>query len=146
VAGYACFNDGSLRDYQKRAPIPTAGKNFASSGSMGPWLVTKDEVPDPQSLSITTQLNGDTVQSASTDDMIFDVRYLVSYISEFAVLQPGDVIATGTPSGVGFRRDPQRFMVPGDELTIEFGGVGLLRNRVIDEQAGLSAAARKGTT
>jgi 2-keto-4-pentenoate hydratase/2-oxohepta-3-ene-1,7-dioic acid hydratase in catechol pathway len=133
IAGYTCFNDGSLRDYQKHTAFPTPGKNFAASGAMGPWLVTADEVPEPQALRITTTIGDEVVQSANTDDMIFKIGEMVSYISDFAYLQPGDVIATGTPSGVGFRRSPQRFLKPGEVLTIEFEGVGSLQNTIVDE-------------
>ena len=112
---------------------------------MGPWLVTADEVPDPQSLRITTRIGDEVVQSANTNDMIFSIGEMVSYISEFAYLQPGDVIATGTPSGVGFRRTPQRFLKPGEVLTVEFEGVGSLQNTIVDE-ADLPALAPLPTT
>jgi len=133
VAGYANLNEGSIRDYQKHSPFPTAGKNFPASGSMGPWVVTADEVPDPQDLTITTTVDGEVLQSAHTSDMIFAVDALVAYISEFTVLQPGDVISTGTPSGIGFRRTPQRFLRPGETVAVEFSGLGRLENPIVAE-------------
>jgi 2-keto-4-pentenoate hydratase/2-oxohepta-3-ene-1,7-dioic acid hydratase in catechol pathway len=133
VAGYTCFNDGSVRDYQKRGPFPAPGKNFACAGSAGPWLVTKDEIPDPHTLAITTRVNDDVVQSDHTSQMWFTVEAIVRYLSEFTVLQPGDVIATGTPGGVGVCLSPQRFLTPGDVLTVEIERIGTLRNSVIDE-------------
>ncbi len=144
VVGYTILNDGSVRDYQKRVSgFLTPGKNFDRSGSLGPWIVTADEIDDVQRLALRTTLNGDVMQAADTGDMIFDVATLVSFISEFASLQPGDVIATGTPSGVGVRREPPRFLVPGDELAIEIDGVGILENTVID---GPHVGSLKGRT
>jgi 2-keto-4-pentenoate hydratase/2-oxohepta-3-ene-1,7-dioic acid hydratase in catechol pathway len=136
VGAYANFNEGSVRDYQKHTSVPTAGKNFPASGAMGPWIVTADEVPDPHVLAVSTTIDGEVMQSANTDDLIFDVDAVVSYISEFAHLQPGDVIATGTPSGIGFRRDPKRFLKPGETVTIEVEGLGKLVNVVRDELEG----------
>jgi len=133
VAAYSVFNDGSLRDYQKGAPILTAGKNFFHSGAMGPSLVTADEVRDPQALQIRTWLNGDLMQNASTADMIFDVATIIAYITEFTPLRPGDVIVTGTPAGVGFKRKPPRFLKPGDVLKMEIGNLDPLENSVEDE-------------
>jgi 2-keto-4-pentenoate hydratase/2-oxohepta-3-ene-1,7-dioic acid hydratase in catechol pathway len=140
VAGYTVFNDGSVRDYQKRvSAFLTPGKNFFQSGSLGPWIVTAEELGNPARLDLTTRINGRTVQSASTAEMIFDVRALVSFVSEFAVLQPGDIIATGTPSGVGFRDNPPWYLVPGDIITIELGGIGILENSVREEKQALEA-------
>jgi 2-keto-4-pentenoate hydratase/2-oxohepta-3-ene-1,7-dioic acid hydratase in catechol pathway len=133
VAGYTCFNDGSVRDWQQRSTHFTAGKNFAASGSMGPWLVTRDEVPDPHALTLVTRINGEEYQRTSTGDMIFDIPRLIEYISAFAVLEPGDVIATGTPSGVGAYREPRRWLVPGDEVEVDISTLGVLRNPVVGE-------------
>jgi 2-keto-4-pentenoate hydratase/2-oxohepta-3-ene-1,7-dioic acid hydratase in catechol pathway len=135
VAGYTCFNDGSVRDYQKHGPFPAPGKNFAYAGSAGPWLVTSDAVPDPQALSITTRINDEVVQSDHTSQMHFTVARIVSYLSEFTILQPGDLIATGTPGGVGVCLKPQRFLVPGETLTVDVESVGTLQNDVVDENA-----------
>src|SRR5690606_37008394 len=110
VAGYACFNEGSCRDWQYHTAQGVPGKNFAATGGFGPWTVTADEIPDPQVLDISTVLNGRTMQSANTKDMIFDVATVIAYVSNMSELQPGDVIASGTPSGVGQSRDPQVFM------------------------------------
>lgn len=133
VAGYTIFNDGSLRDYQRAAPNLTAGKNFFHSGAMGPSIVTADEVPDPQNLRLRTLINGEVMQDANTKDMIFNIGAIIEYITEFTPLRPGDVIATGTPSGVGFVRKPPRFLVPGDDLVMEIEGLDTLRNSIVDE-------------
>jgi acylpyruvate hydrolase len=133
VFGYTVFNDGSLRDFQKRGPELTPGKNFYHSGALGPWIVTADEVPHPQEIDYTTTLAGEVMQSANTRDMIFDIVAVIVAISEYAHLQPGDVIATGTAAGVGFRRTPPRFMQPGETVRIEFDGVGALENPVVEE-------------
>jgi 2-keto-4-pentenoate hydratase/2-oxohepta-3-ene-1,7-dioic acid hydratase in catechol pathway len=135
VAGYSVFNDGSVRDYQKRGPEITQGKNFFRTGALGPWLVTADEVGDPQDIHLTTTLSGEVMQSSNTKEMIFDVATLIATISEFSYLQPGDVIATGTPAGVGFRRSPQRFMQPGERVQVAFDRVGVLENKIVDEVA-----------
>lgn len=131
VAGYTCFLDGSVRDYQKDSF--TAGKNFDSSGACGPWLVPAANVPDPQALMLTTRINGDVVQQASTADMIHSVAQLISYISIFTHLETGDVIATGTPAGVGAGRNPPRWLVPGDKVEVEIEKIGILANTVISE-------------
>lgn len=133
IAGYACYNDGSVRDWQRHTHQFTPGKNFPGSGGFGPWLVTADEVPDPFALTLTTRLNGQEVQKASTDLMIFDLKQLIAYISGFTKLNPGDVIITGTPGGVGDKRNPPLYMKPGDVAEVEISGVGLLRNPVIAE-------------
>jgi 2-keto-4-pentenoate hydratase/2-oxohepta-3-ene-1,7-dioic acid hydratase in catechol pathway len=135
VAGYSCFAENSLRDFQSHSRQATAGKNFEQSGAFGPCLVTADEIPDPAKLTLTTRLNGLEVQRASTADLIFPVPLLISYISSFTRLLPGDVIATGTPKGVGSARKPQLWMKPGDVLEVEISGIGVLRNRVVDEVA-----------
>jgi 2-keto-4-pentenoate hydratase/2-oxohepta-3-ene-1,7-dioic acid hydratase in catechol pathway len=135
VAGYAIFNDVSIRDWQiKKPPIQCgAGKNFDASGPFGPDLVTADEIPDPQALKIELTVNGVVKQSSTTESMIFDVATLIEFISTFTTLEPGDVIATGTPSGVGNFRDPPEFLVAGDTVRIEIEGVGVQTNPVIDE-------------
>lgn len=128
VAGYSCFLDGSVRDYQKHSF--TAGKNFDSSGACGPWLVPAREIPDPQALQLTTRVNGDVMQHASTADMIFSVAFVISYISEFTHLEPGDVLATGTPAGVGAGRTPPVWLKPGDHIDVEIENIGTLSNSV----------------
>ncbi len=131
VAGYACFNDGSIRDWQKHSV--SAGKNFPSTGGFGPWMVTKDEIPDPAALTLTTRLNGAEVQHAGTDMLIFPIPRLIAYVSAFTALNPGDVIATGTPEGVGLTRTPPLWMKPGDVVEVEISGIGTLRNPVVAE-------------
>ena len=133
VAGYTCLMDGSLRDYQRHGSQFTPGKNFDRSGSMGPWLVTSDELPDPSVLNLETRLNGEIMQSAPVSDLKFDVPHLIEYISGFSKLQPGDVISTGTPAGVGFARDPQVWLQPGDTLEVDIDGIGVLANPVVAE-------------
>jgi 2-keto-4-pentenoate hydratase/2-oxohepta-3-ene-1,7-dioic acid hydratase in catechol pathway len=131
VAGYTCFNDGSIRDFQEHSV--TAGKNFPATGPLGPWMVTADEIPDPTRLHLTTRLNGEEVQSSATDCLIYSIPTLISYASSFTPLVPGDIIATGTPQGVGHRRSPQKWMKPGDVIEVEISGIGLLRNTIVDE-------------
>lgn len=133
VAGYACFNDGSIRDWQFHSSQFTAGKNFQKSGSIGPWMVTQDEIPDPGALALTTRLNGNIVQEGSTADMLFDLPSLIEYITSFTVLQPGDIIVTGTPAGVGFSRRPPLYMKAGDVVEVAIERIGVLRNPVVDE-------------
>ena len=135
VAGYACYNDASIRDWQRHTSQFTPGKNFPHTGSFGPWLVTAEEIPDPSSLSLTTRLNGEVMQHATTDMLIFTIPVLINYISRFTRLEPGDVISTGTPGGVGFKRDPQIFMKSGDRVEVEISGIGTLTNSIIFEQA-----------
>jgi 2-keto-4-pentenoate hydratase/2-oxohepta-3-ene-1,7-dioic acid hydratase in catechol pathway len=132
VAGYACFVDGSVRDYQKFSV--TSGKNFPGTGPLGPWIVTADEIPDPTLLTLTTRLNGQEVQKSGTDLLIYSVPQIIAFCSDFTPLAPGDVIATGTPEGVGHRRNPPLWMKPGDVLEVEISGIGTLRNRVVDEK------------
>ncbi|HSW20078.1 MAG TPA: fumarylacetoacetate hydrolase family protein [Ramlibacter sp.] len=135
VAGYSIFNDGSIRDYQLRTNQWTLGKNFDASGSFGPEFVTADELPAGASgLRIRCRLNGETLQDANTKDMIFDVATLVSVCSEAMALQPGDIIITGTPSGVGIARKPQVWMKPGDICEVEIERIGILRNGIVDER------------
>lgn len=134
VAAYSLFNDASVRDYQFRSPQWTMGKNFDATGAFGPWLVTADELPaGAAGLGIRTRLNGETVQSSNTDQMIFDVATLVSLLSEVMTLEPGDIIVTGTPSGVGFARNPKLFMKAGDLCEVEVERIGTLRNPIADE-------------
>lgn len=134
VAGYACFNEGSVRDYQRKSSQWTVGKNFDRTGAFGPELVTADEVPPgAHGLRIMTRLNGETMQDSTTADMIFGVARLVAILSEAMTLEPGDVVATGTPSGVGYARTPPRFLAPGDIVEVEIEGIGVLRNTVEDE-------------
>ncbi|CAN7718691.1 fumarylacetoacetate hydrolase family protein [Mesorhizobium amorphae] len=130
VAGYACFNEGSVRDWQKHSSQFTPGKNFYQSGAFGPWMVCAREIPDPARLLLESRVNGVTKQSIAIDRMIFDVPWLISYISTFAPLDPGDVIVSGTPSGFGASRNPPEFLFPGDEVEIEIQGIGTLRNTV----------------
>ena len=132
VFGYTCFNDGSVRDYQFKHCI-TVGKNFPATGGLGPWIVTADEIPDPSKLTLTTRINGTQVQHRGVDDMIFNVQAIIAYISSWTQLVPGDVIATGTPEGVGFARKPPLWLKPGDVVEVDISGIGVLRNPIVDE-------------
>ena len=132
VAGYTCFVDGSVRDYQKFSV--TSGKNFPGTGPLGPWLVTIDEVPDPKDLTLVTRLNGQQVQKSSTKLLIYSVPQIISFCSDFTELHAGDVIATGTPEGVGHSRKPPLWMKPGDLLEVEITGIGVLRTKIVDEK------------
>ena len=134
VVGYSVFNDGSIRDYQMKTPQWMPGKNFTGTGAFGPWLVTADELPaGGADLMLETRLNGEVVQRASTNDMIFDVANTVSIFSTFLTLEPGDVLVMGTPSGVGAARKPPLFMKPGDVVEVEIERIGLLRNPIVAE-------------
>lgn len=133
VAGYSCFNDGSVRDYQRHSVQWTPGKNFQASGAFGPWLVTRDEAPDPTKLRLQTRLNGTIVQDESVGELCFDVPALIEYCSSWTELLPGDVIVTGTPGGVGAGRTPPLWMKAGDLVEVEISGVGLLRNSIVEE-------------
>lgn len=133
VAGYTVANDVSARDLQMRTPQWTSGKMLDTFGPLGPALVTKDEVPNPNALRIKTILNGAVLQDSNTSEMIFQVPFIVHYISQLATLEPGDVIMTGTPAGVGQSRDPQVFMKAGDSVTIEIEHLGSLTNPLIAE-------------
>ena len=130
IAGYVCFNDGSVRDWQKHSSQFIPGKNFHRSGSMGPWLVTPDEAGPFADIRLQTRVNGVVKQEIGMDRMIFDVSWLISYFSTFTPLSPGDVIATGTPSGFGSTRVPPEFLSDGDVVEIEISGVGTLHNTV----------------
>jgi len=131
VAGYTCMNEGSLRDYQRKSAQWTMGKNFEQTGGLGPEIVTPDEIPQgPNALRITSRVNGRTMQDSNTSDMIFPVPRILAILTEVMTLEPGDVIATGTPSGVGYPRKPPVFMTPGDTVEIEIEGIGILSNPI----------------
>lgn len=130
VAGYSCFNDVSVRDWQRHTHQWTPGKNFPGTGPLGPWFVTADEVPDVNAMTLETRLNGEVMQRASLADLIFTIPVLIEYISRFTPLSPGDVIATGTPGGVGDRREPPVYMKDGDVVEVEISGLGVLSNRI----------------
>jgi 2-keto-4-pentenoate hydratase/2-oxohepta-3-ene-1,7-dioic acid hydratase in catechol pathway len=133
IAGYSCYNDASVRDWQKHTIQFTPGKNFPNTGGFGPWIVTTDEIPDPSRLTLTTRLNNVVVQQARTDDLIFGAGPLIEYLSTFTTLYPGDVIITGTTGGVGAFRQPPLWMKPGDVVEVEISGIGRLRNTIVDE-------------
>jgi 2-keto-4-pentenoate hydratase/2-oxohepta-3-ene-1,7-dioic acid hydratase in catechol pathway len=130
VAGYTCFVDGSVRDYQKFSV--TSGKNFPGTGPLGPWLVTRDEIPDPSRLTLMTRLNGKEVQRSPTDLLIYSIPQIIAFCSDFTALSPGDVISTGTPEGVGHSRKPPLWMKTGDTLEVEISSIGVLRAHVVD--------------
>lgn len=134
VAGYACYNDGSIRDWQRHTSQFLPGKTFDRTGAFGPWLVTADEIADPTSLTLETRLNGQVVQHTTTDLMITTITQLIAYVSTILPLLPGDVLVTGTPGGVGAKRVPPLWMKPGDVVEVEISGVGLLRNTIADEE------------
>ncbi|MEX3011310.1 fumarylacetoacetate hydrolase family protein [Hoeflea sp. TYP-13] len=134
VAGYACYNDGSVRDWQRHSTQFTAGKNFPGTGAFGPWLVTGDEIPDPSRLELETRLNGEVMQRAPISDLVFDVPALIEYCSTMTQLTPGDVIITGTTGGVGAFRNPPLFMRDGDTVEVEITQIGTLTNRVQAEK------------
>lgn len=131
VAGYTILNDGSVRDWQRHGVA--AGKNFYRSGSCGPWIVTSDLLPDPSALSVTTRVNGEQRQHSSVNEMIFSVEELVAYMSQIMPLEPGDIIATGSPEGTGGSMEPQVWLSAGDQIEFEVPGIGLLKNSVVDE-------------
>jgi 2-keto-4-pentenoate hydratase/2-oxohepta-3-ene-1,7-dioic acid hydratase in catechol pathway len=133
VAGYSIYNDGSVRDFQNHTTQWTAGKNFPRTGGFGPWMVTADELGDPSQLELTTRLNGEILQNTTTDLMIFDIPTLIEYITSFTELRAGDIISTGTPGGVGFKRDPQVFMKDGDTVEVEISKIGTLVNPITAE-------------
>ncbi|WP_300300962.1 fumarylacetoacetate hydrolase family protein [Ferrovibrio sp.] len=130
IAGYSCYNDGSVRDWQTHTSQFTPGKNFVATGGFGPWMVTADEIPDPQTLDIESRLNGQVMQKSNTELMTFNIRKIIKYVTAFIPLEAGDVIATGTPGGVGTKRNPPVYMKDGDIIEIEIAKVGLLRNPV----------------
>ena len=131
VAGYTILNDGSVRDWQRHGVA--AGKNFYRSGSCGPWIVTSDLLPDPSALSVTTRVNGEQRQHSGVNEMIFSVEELVAYMSQIMPLEPGDIIATGSPEGTGGSMEPQVWLSAGDQIEFEVPGIGLLKNSVVDE-------------
>ena len=134
VAGYSIFNDGSLRDYQRKTSQWTIGKNFDQTGAFGPWLVTPDELPSgAHGLQIQSRLNGNLMQNANTKDFLWGVAETIQLITECMTLEPGDVVITGTPAGVGYARTPPVFMKPGDVCEIEIEGIGVLRNTIQDQ-------------
>ena len=133
VAGYSCYNDGSIRDWQRHTSQFTPGKNFTRTGAFGPWMVTVDDIPANTLMTLTGRLNGKEVQRATTEQMIFKIPELIRYISAFTHLLPGDVIVTGTPGGVGAKRTPPLWMVPGDSVEIEIDKVGVLKNTIADD-------------
>ena len=133
IAGYACYNDGSVRDWQVATSQWTPGKNFYKTGGFGPWMVTADEIPAGKVMRLQTILNGQVLQDTTTDKMIHSIPRQIAYISTFTPLSPGDVIVTGTPGGVGNKRTPQIFMKPGDVCEIVVDAIGTLRNGIRDE-------------
>ena len=136
IAGLTCVNEGTIRDWVRHAKFNvTQGKNFHASGSIGPWIATADEFPDGYgALRVQTRVNGETRQDDTTASLMFDFAYLISYLSTFTVLEPGDIISPGTPVGAGIRFEPPRFLVPGDVVEVEVSGVGILRNPVEAER------------
>lgn len=133
IAGYACFNDGTARDWQRHTHQWTPGKNFPATGPFGPYMAARKEVPDVNQLTIQSRLNGQVMQKASLADLIFTLPVIIEYLSGFTPLSPGDVIATGTPGGVGDRREPPVYMTAGDVIEIEITGLGVLKNVISDE-------------
>ena len=134
VAGYTIMNEGTLRDWVRHAKFNvTQGKNFVPSGGLGPWMVTADEIADVDNMTVTTRVNGEQRQHDTTANLMFPFRYLISYLSTFYILKPGDVISTGTPLGAGARFDPPKYLAPGDVVEVEVPGIGLLSNGVIDD-------------
>ncbi|TAK80754.1 MAG: FAA hydrolase family protein [Betaproteobacteria bacterium] len=132
IAGYSCYNDGSVREWQRHTIQWTAGKNFTHTGGFGPWMVTADDIPPSTTLTLSCRLNGREMQHATTEQMIFKIPKLIEYISSFTTLLAGDVIVTGTPGGVGARRTPPVWMKPGDKIEIEIDKVGVLENSIAD--------------
>ena len=134
VAGYTIVNDVSARDFQRATSQWLMGKTFDTFAPMGPWIVTSDEIEDPHSLDISLEINGEQLQHSNTQELIFRIPELLQYISSVVTLEPGDVVATGTPSGVGFARKPPRWLRAGDQVTIRIGGIGELSNPVVAEE------------
>jgi 2-keto-4-pentenoate hydratase/2-oxohepta-3-ene-1,7-dioic acid hydratase in catechol pathway len=132
VAGYTCFCDGSARDFFKYSLV--ASKNFPRTGPLGPWMVTTDEIPDPTKLVLKTRLNGQEMQKSGTDMLIHDIPAIIAFCSKFTELMPGDIIATGTPEGIGGKRNPPVWMKAGDLLEVEISGIGTLRSHIVDEK------------
>jgi len=132
VAGYTCFCDATVRDFTKYSLV--AAKNFAGTGPLGPWIVTTDEIADPTRLTLTTRLNGQEMQHSGTDMLIHSIPAIIAFCSVFTPLSPGDIIATGTPDGIGAKRNPPLWMKAGDVLEVDISGIGTLRNRIADEK------------
>jgi len=132
VAGYSCYNDGSVRDWQRHTIQWTAGKNFPHTGAFGPWMVTADEIPPNTKMTLSCRLNGERMQHATTEQMIFKIPKIIEYVSTWTTLLPGDVLVTGTPGGVGAKRTPPLWMKPGDKVEIEIDKVGILENGIAD--------------
>jgi 2-keto-4-pentenoate hydratase/2-oxohepta-3-ene-1,7-dioic acid hydratase in catechol pathway len=132
IAGYSCYNDGSVRDWQRHTIQWTAGKNFPRTGGFGPWMVTADEIPPGSVMTLSCRLNGERMQHATTEQMIFKIPKIIEYVSTWTTLEPGDVLVTGTPGGVGSRRTPPIWMKPGDKVEIEIDKVGVLENTIAD--------------
>ena len=135
IAGYTCFAENSVRDWQTHSRQATPGKNFEHSGACGPWLVTPDEAGPVEAMDVVGRLNGETMQRDSAANMIFSVPQTIAYITTFVTLLPGDIIVTGTPAGVGFTRKPPVWLKPGDRFDVEISGIGVLSNPVVDEPA-----------
>ena len=133
VFGYTIVNDISARDFQAATSQWLMGKTFDTFAPMGPWIVTKDEIPDPHALDISTEIGGETLQHSNTREMVFHIPALIEYISQVVTLEPGDVVATGTPAGVGFARRPRRWLQPGEEVIVRIEGIGELRNPIVAE-------------
>jgi 2-keto-4-pentenoate hydratase/2-oxohepta-3-ene-1,7-dioic acid hydratase in catechol pathway len=133
VAGYTCFNDASVRDWQFHTHQYGMGKNFAGTGALGPWLVTSDEIADYRDLTVTGRLNGEQLQSGKLSELAFDIPALIAYISQALPWNPGDILATGTPSGIGFKRTPPIFLEAGGVFEVTIAGIGTLSNPVVDE-------------
>ena len=134
IAGFTIMNEGTLRDWVRHAKFNvTQGKNFVHSGGLGPWMVTVDEIPDVTNMTVTTRVNGEQRQHDTTANLMFPFRYLLSYLSKFYILKPGDVISTGTPLGAGARFEPPKYLAPGDVVEVEVPGIGVLSNGVIDD-------------
>jgi 2-keto-4-pentenoate hydratase/2-oxohepta-3-ene-1,7-dioic acid hydratase in catechol pathway len=133
IAGYVVCNDMSVRDWQMRSPTHTLGKSFDTHGPLGPWLVTRDEVPDPHALRLRTWVNGELRQDANTSEMIHRIGAMVAELSTAFTLEPGDILSTGSPSGVGGLMDPPRYLRSGDVVRVEIEGIGVIENKVVDE-------------
>jgi 2-keto-4-pentenoate hydratase/2-oxohepta-3-ene-1,7-dioic acid hydratase in catechol pathway len=133
IAGYSCYNDGSVRDWQRHTIQWTAGKNFARTGGFGPWMVTADDIPPGTRMTLSCRLNGERMQHATTEQMIFKIPKIIEYVSTWTTLEPGDVLVTGTPGGVGARRTPPVWMKPGDTVEVEIDKVGVLVNAIADD-------------
>lgn len=144
IAGYTVVNDVTVRDWQLRVPTWTMGKSFDTHGPIGPWIVTADEIPDPHQLRLRTWVNDELRQESNTKELIFDCFGLVEHLSTAFTLEPGDIVATGTPGGVGIAMKPPRLLVAGDVMRIEIEGIGSLENAVIEEPAGTARIERHG--